>query len=89
VAILFTDVVGSTELSQLVSADAADEVRRGHFAIVRQALGKAGGSEVKNLGDGLMVMLAAAPACRCRAWRGSRRRPPLRAGLARCACVVR
>jgi class 3 adenylate cyclase len=33
VAVLFTDVVGSTELSQRLSAEAADEVRRGHFSI--------------------------------------------------------
>ena len=32
IAILFTDVVGSTELSQRLSADAADDVRRGHSA---------------------------------------------------------
>ncbi len=55
VTILFTDVVRSTELSQLLSVEAADEVRRGHFSILRQAIAKAGGTEVKNLGDGLMV----------------------------------
>ena len=55
VAILFTDVVGSTELSQRLSPEAADEVRRGHFSILRQAIAEAGGTEVKNLGDGLMV----------------------------------
>ena len=35
--ILFTDMVGSTELSQRLSPEAADEVRRGHFSILRQA----------------------------------------------------
>jgi class 3 adenylate cyclase/tetratricopeptide (TPR) repeat protein len=60
VAILFTDVVGSTELSQRLAPDAADEVRRGHFSILRQAIAKAGGTEVKNLGDGLMVAFASA-----------------------------
>ena len=55
VAILFTDIVGSTELSQRLSAEMADEVRREHFSILRQAIAEAGGTEVKNLGDGLMV----------------------------------
>jgi class 3 adenylate cyclase len=56
VAILFTDIVGSTELSQRLSPEEADEVRRGHFSILRQAVAEAGGTEVKNLGDGLMVV---------------------------------
>jgi class 3 adenylate cyclase/tetratricopeptide (TPR) repeat protein len=54
-AILFTDVVGSTELSQRLSPEVAEELRRGHFSILRQAIAQAGGTEVKNLGDGLMV----------------------------------
>ena len=62
VAILFTDVVGSTELSQRLSSEAADEVRRGHFSILRQAMAEAGGTEVKNLGDGLMVVFGSASA---------------------------
>ncbi len=62
VAILFTDVVGSTELSQRLSSEAADEVRREHFSILRQAVAEAGGSEVKTLGDGLMVVFATASA---------------------------
>ena len=60
--ILFTDVVGSTELSQQLTPDAAEEFRRGHFSILRQAVAEAGGTEVKNLGDGLMVMFASASA---------------------------
>jgi len=60
--ILFTDQVGSTELSQRLSAEAADEVRRGHFSILRQAIAESGGSEVKNLGDGLMVVFVSASA---------------------------
>jgi class 3 adenylate cyclase len=62
VAILFTDIVGSTELSQRLSAEVADEVRRGHFSILRQAITESGGIEVKNLGDGLMVVFSAASA---------------------------
>jgi hypothetical protein len=60
--ILFTDVVGSTELSQRLSPDAAEEVRRGHFSILRQTIAEAGGTEVKNLGDGLMVVFGSASA---------------------------
>ena len=62
VAILFTDVVGSTELAQRLSADAADKVRREHFSILRQATAETGGTEVKNLGDGLMVAFTATTA---------------------------
>ena len=62
VAILFTDIVGSTELSQRLSAEAADAVRRGHFSLLRQAVTESGGSEVKNLGDGLMVVFRSASA---------------------------
>jgi class 3 adenylate cyclase len=54
--------VGSTELSQRLSPDAAEEVRREHFSILRQAIAEAGGTEVKNLGDGLMVVFASASA---------------------------
>jgi hypothetical protein len=62
VAILFTDVVGSTELSQRLSPEGADVVRRGHFSILRQTLDDAGGTEVKNLGDGLMAVFGSASA---------------------------
>jgi class 3 adenylate cyclase len=60
VAVLFTDVVSSTELSQRFSPEESDEVRRGHFSILRQALAEAGGTEVKNMGDGLMVVFDSA-----------------------------
>jgi class 3 adenylate cyclase len=60
VAILFTDIVGSTELSQRLSPEAADDVRRGHFSILRQAIAQKGGTEVKNLGDGVMAVFSSA-----------------------------
>jgi class 3 adenylate cyclase/tetratricopeptide (TPR) repeat protein len=62
VVVLFTDIVGSTELSQRLSVEAADEVRRAHFSILRQAITESGGLEVKNLGDGLMAVLGSASA---------------------------
>lgn len=55
VALLFTDLVRSTELLTSLGDDAADELRRRHFAGLRQAVAASGGEEVKSLGDGLMV----------------------------------
>ena len=62
VTVLFTDMVGSTALASSLAPDDADELRRGHLAILRQAVAEAGGVEVKNLGDGLMVVFRAASA---------------------------
>ncbi|MCY7298972.1 MAG: adenylate/guanylate cyclase domain-containing protein, partial [Ilumatobacteraceae bacterium] len=62
VTLLFTDLVGSTALSSSVAQDEADELRREHFSILRQAIAESGGTEVKNLGDGLMVVFRATSA---------------------------
>jgi class 3 adenylate cyclase/tetratricopeptide (TPR) repeat protein len=62
VTILFTDLVGSTELSASLSPEASDDVRRRHFSALRQAIATSGGTEVKNLGDGLMVVFPVASA---------------------------
>ncbi len=62
VAILFCDVVGSTALSVGMPPEAADEVRRGYFSVMRQAAAENGGHEVKGLGDGIMVTFASASA---------------------------
>jgi class 3 adenylate cyclase/tetratricopeptide (TPR) repeat protein len=62
VAILFTDLVGSTELTAALTPDAADELRRAHFSALRQAITASGGTEVKSLGDGLMVVFPIASA---------------------------
>ncbi len=58
VAILFTDLVGSTEVLDRLGDDAAEELRRTHFSLLRGAVADAEGTEVKSLGDGLMVTLA-------------------------------
>jgi len=58
VTFLFTDLVGSTALIDRLGDDAADSVRRDHFDVLRKAVVEAGGEEVKNLGDGLMVSFA-------------------------------
>ncbi len=60
VTILFTDLVGSTGLSQALPPAEADQVRRAHFAMLRKAVASSEGTEVKNLGDGIMVAFPAA-----------------------------
>ena len=55
VTVLFTDVVGSTELLDRLGDDAAEELRRTHFNVLRRAVADTGGREVKSMGDGLMV----------------------------------
>jgi predicted ATPase/class 3 adenylate cyclase len=60
VALLFTDLVRSTELTQQLGDDAADEFRKLHFDLLRAAVHEHGGREVKNLGDGLMIVFGSA-----------------------------
>ena len=55
VTILFTDLVGSTAHASTVGDPAADEMRRDHFASLREAVAATGGTEVKTIGDALMV----------------------------------
>ncbi len=56
ITVLFTDLVGSTELASALTSEAADQLRRSHFGALRRAIVPSGGTEVKNLGDGLMVV---------------------------------
>jgi class 3 adenylate cyclase len=58
--ILFTDVEGSTALTQRLGDAKAREVLRAHESIVREALQSHGGSEVKAMGDGFMASFASA-----------------------------
>jgi len=53
--ILFTDMEGSTRLTQRLGDARAMGVLRAHDRIVGEALGRHGGSEVKHTGDGLMA----------------------------------
>jgi class 3 adenylate cyclase len=53
--ILFTDMEGSTSLTQRLGDARAMTVLREHDRIVGEALGRHGGSEVKHTGDGLMA----------------------------------
>jgi class 3 adenylate cyclase len=53
--ILFTDIEGSTQLTQQLGDARAMAVLRNHDQIVRDALHRNAGSEVKHTGDGLMA----------------------------------
>ena len=57
-AVLFTDIVGSTEMIDELGEDEAHDRRLRHFRLLRAAMVTRGGREVKSLGDGLMVMFA-------------------------------
>lgn len=62
VTILITDLVGSTGLESRVGPVVADELRREHFGVLREAIEEGDGDEVKNTGDGLMVAFSGASA---------------------------
>jgi class 3 adenylate cyclase len=53
---VFTDLVDSTATAARLGPDRAEELRQKHFGLLRGAIAASGGTEVKNLGDGLMVM---------------------------------
>src|SRR4051794_22140570 len=53
---VFTDLVDSTATAARLGPEAAEELRQTHFRLLRGAVAASGGTEVKNLGDGLMVM---------------------------------
>jgi class 3 adenylate cyclase len=55
VTILFTDLVGSTELFGRMGEGRADALRREHFAMLRAALAAHSGDEVKSIGDSVMA----------------------------------
>ena len=58
--ILFTDVEGSTAMTQRLGDAKAREVLREHERIVRGALKSHGGSELKTTGDGFMASFSSA-----------------------------
>lgn len=64
--VLFTDVVNSTSLTQLLGDEAALAILGVHDAIVRDALSELGGREIKHTGDGIMAsFVSVAAAVRC------------------------
>ncbi len=54
ITVMFTDMVGSTALTQTRGDEVAQQVVRTHNRIVRDALNTYGGREVKHTGDGIM-----------------------------------
>lgn len=54
-AILFTDIVGSTEMTARLGDRMATELIRAHDSIVRRSLAACEGREVKHTGDGIMA----------------------------------
>ncbi|HEY2832278.1 MAG TPA: AAA family ATPase [Sporichthyaceae bacterium] len=66
VTILFTDLVGSTELLSRAGDEDAQRIFRAHHKLLADVASGHGGAEVKWLGDGLMASFAsAADALRC------------------------
>lgn len=64
--ILFTDIVGSTALTQRLGDEAAMDLLHAHDKIVRDALSALDGREVKHTGDGIMAsFVSAASAIKC------------------------
>lgn len=55
---MFTDLVDSTAIAASLGPNAAEELRQTHFRLLRGAVSASAGIEVKNLGDGLMVMFS-------------------------------
>jgi class 3 adenylate cyclase/tetratricopeptide (TPR) repeat protein len=60
VSMLITDLVGSTAIANRIGPAAAEQLRTEHFELLRGALERTGGREVKNLGDGLMTVFESA-----------------------------
>ncbi len=58
--VLFTDVEGSTALTQRLGDARARELLREHERMVREALKAHGGAEVKTMGDGFMASFSSA-----------------------------
>jgi hypothetical protein len=59
-AVLFTDMVDSTRLTQQFGHRAAMRFLRVHDSVVRAVLARFGGSEVKHTGDGIMTAFTSA-----------------------------
>jgi class 3 adenylate cyclase/pimeloyl-ACP methyl ester carboxylesterase len=60
VTILFTDMEGSTSLTQRLGDASAQELVRAHDTIVRESLLAHGGSQIKHTGDGIMASFPSA-----------------------------
>ena len=61
-AILFTDIVGSTALTNRLGDAATMEILRDHDELIRGALGNWNGRQVKHTGDGIMASFVSSSA---------------------------
>jgi class 3 adenylate cyclase len=59
ITIMFTDIEGSTTLTQRLGDAAAQDLLRAHDTIVRDELRRLGGAEIKHTGDGIMASFPA------------------------------
>ncbi len=60
-AVLFTDIVGSTEMTSRLGDLMAAELIRAHDALVRGCLARRSGRVVKHTGDGIMAVFSTTP----------------------------
>jgi len=58
--VMFTDMVGSTDMTQAQGDRAAQTVVRRHNTLVRNALAQYSGKEIKHTGDGIMASFSSA-----------------------------
>jgi len=58
--VMFTDLVGSTELMTRLGDAEFDKLRTDHFTGLRHVVTAAGGTEIKNTGDGLLATFTSA-----------------------------
>ena len=59
-AILFTDIVGSTETVARLGRDAGEAWRQGAITVMRESLAASRGREVQHTGDGLFAAFESA-----------------------------
>jgi class 3 adenylate cyclase/pimeloyl-ACP methyl ester carboxylesterase len=62
-AVLFTDLVGSTERAAAMGDEGWKSVLDRHDAAVRAIVGRCGGSVIKTTGDGVLALLPSAGVC--------------------------
>ena len=60
VTILFSDIEGSTQMTERLGDQRMQQILRGHNDIVRHQVAAYGGFEVKSLGDGFMLAFSSA-----------------------------
>ena len=54
-ALVFTDIVGSTALNEEIKDERMNQVRRSHFAQSRKLIAKCKGCEIKTIGDAFLA----------------------------------